>query len=199
MEFLKIAKIISNIHKVQENYREMKEDAEKAKVDKYCVHCGAKFKTGISLFCPQCGAADPIQKEETVKSAKRTALKVLGYILFFAIIIFGFLFYFQYQAVQEVRQGSPTNYPDFTLEEAFDAFFESPKWSYGEDCGEYAVICFSGDCLYREQEVTANLEIWSYDSTDKFSIQSLDFNGVPQSDEMLNLLLTTVYENYQAE
>lgn len=30
MEFLKIAKIISNIHKVQESYREMKEDAEKA-------------------------------------------------------------------------------------------------------------------------------------------------------------------------
>ena len=46
----------------------MKEDAEKAKVDKYCVYCGAKFKTGISLFCPQCGAADPIQKEETVKT-----------------------------------------------------------------------------------------------------------------------------------
>ena len=67
MEFLKIAKIISNIHKVQESYQEMKEDAEKAKVDKYCVYCGAKFKTGISLFCPQCGAADPIQKEETVK------------------------------------------------------------------------------------------------------------------------------------
>ena len=31
MEFLKIAKIISNIHKVQESYQEMKEDAEKAK------------------------------------------------------------------------------------------------------------------------------------------------------------------------
>ena len=156
-------------------------------------------KPGSAFSAPQCGAADPIQKEETVKSAKRTALKVLGYILFFAIIIFGFLFYFQYQAVQKsVRARQPTT-PDFTLEEAFDAFFENPKWSYGEDCGEYAVICFSGDCLYREQEVTANLEIWSYDSTDKFSIQSLDFNGVPQSDEMLNLLLTTVYENYQAE
>ena len=199
MEFLKIAKIISNIHKVQESYREMKEDAEKAKVDKHCVYCGAKFKTGISLFCPQCGAADPIQKEETVKNAKRTALKVLGYILLFAIIIFGFLFYFQYQAVQEVRQSSPTNYPDFTLEEAFDAFFENPKWSYGEDCGDYQIIYFSGDCLYREQEVTANLEIRSYDSTGQSTIYSLDFNGVPQSDEMLNLLLTTVYENYQAE
>ena len=30
MEFLKIAKIISNIHKVQESYREMKEEPEKS-------------------------------------------------------------------------------------------------------------------------------------------------------------------------
>ena len=156
-------------------------------------------KPESAFSAPSAAPQTRFRKRRQLKSAKQTALKVLGYILFFAIIIFGFLFYFQYQAVQEVRQGSPTNYPDFTLEEAFDAFFENPKWSYGEDCGDYQIIYFSGDCLYREQEVTANLEIWSYDSTDKFSIQSLDFNGVPQSDEMLNLLLTTVYENYQAE
>ena len=118
--------------------------------------------------------------------------KILGLIILF---ILAFL-YLQYSIVQQVRQSVPEDYPELTMEKAFDDFFENPKWSYERFTGEYHIVHFSGECLYLNEQVDVDIEIRNRTSSDHVQVYSLEFDDVPQSDLMLSLLLTVVYESY---
>ena len=188
LEYLKMAKIFSGMSSMIESYHEWK------KV-KYCVRCGAKFHNGTQLRCPQCGAKDPVQ----VQIRRRGWKELLERLLMIVLVLIVVIKFLQYRSVEEVRNSSPEAYPNLTLEEAYENFFDHPKWRFGEMEGSYVTVEFSGTCLYKGEEVTANLTIYNYVDSNSCTVMYLDFNGVPQDDEILHLLLNTIYGSYESK
>lgn len=191
-EYLRLGKFFSNVSAIADYYHQVK------KV-KYCIRCGAKFKHGTDLICPVCGAKDPDQAQKLRHEWIAFFKHILKFLLMIALAIIVGLTYQCYQFVEEVKTSCPDAYPDITMEQAFDAFFADPKWSFGEMEGSYVTVNFTGTCLYREKEVKAHLIIYNYVNENKNTVKSLDFNGVPQQEEILQLLLNTVYQSYTDE
>ena len=131
-----------------------------------CQKCGKEIKEG-GKFCDSCGAevsADitqgtvppPIQSGQTsgqntpapddAKKKKQTIIGVATVALGLLAIILGLSALFGgNKAVKLVQNSKLTGWPEKTIEEAFDDFFNSMEWdSYKED-GDTYVIC-TGKC-----------------------------------------------------
>jgi hypothetical protein len=95
--------------------------------------------------------------------------------------------------VDFVKNGTLDNYPDITIGDAFEQFFGNPHWEFFEaDTGE-TVIDFTGDCVYQEVDVEANLQFILNDD-DTFEVGALSFNDVPQTELITNALLAKAFE-----
>ena len=97
--------------------------------------------------------------------------------------------------MESVKGGTMDAYPGSTLEEAFDDFFEDGFWTYKEYDFETScsVIVFSGRCLYQDEEVMAHITLFSNSKSNRSSFEYLYFDDQLQSEEMLSLLLQTVF------
>ena len=135
--------------------------------------------------------------QETAYKLQQWIKKLIKKILTTLVLIVIAILYLQYCAVQQVKDSTPENYPDLTMEKAFSAYFEHPRWSYDEFCGDFSIIQFTGKCMYLGEEVTAELEIWSYRNSERATVHSLEIDHVIQEDWILNLLLLDVYESYE--
>ena len=193
MEYLKIFKIISGINSARELHKQWKEHKDDVK---YCVQCGTQFNAG-ALICPKCGKIDPVDLKGIILAFGVFFLEVLGGILVIIALAFGILAYTHHGIIQQVKETHLEAYPTIAIEDAFEGFFTDPKWSYGENSGDQHTVIFFGRCLYLNEEVTANITISCTEDSRSTSFESLDFNGVPQSDYVLSQLLNAVYENDQ--
>lgn len=91
----------------------------------------------------------------------------------------------------EVRNAYLSQYSDaITIEDAFDNFFDNPKWSKYKDDG-YSYVVFSGACEYLEEK--ADVRITFKITGENFIVDSLDINGRTQNDFMLYALLASIY------
>lgn len=98
--------------------------------------------------------------------------------------------------ILSVKNGYPIDYPQCTYGDAFEAFFEEPTWSYFEaDSGEN-VVEFTGYCLYQDTKVQARLQFIMDETEDTFSVGSLTFNDVPQTDIVTSSLVEKVFEEF---
>jgi hypothetical protein len=92
-----------------------------------------------------------------------------------------------------VKNGTLDGYPDMTVGEAFEQFFGNPQWEYFEaDTGE-SVVEFTGDCVYQEVDVEANLQFILHED-DTFEVGALSFNDVLQSELITNALLAKTFD-----
>jgi len=93
-----------------------------------------------------------------------------------------------------VRDSYLTRYSEnVTIEDAFENFFENEKWStYNED--GYSYVAFTGSCEFMGK--TADVKIAFKVTGEHFVVDSLDLNGIRQSDLVLYGLLSKVYEGY---
>lgn len=101
--------------------------------------------------------------------------------------------------VQMVKNGYPEMYPDLKYGEVFEAFFSNPTWTYfhaetGED-----VVEFTGNCIYRDQEVKARLQFILDMENNTFQAGALSFNDVPQTELITSALISTAFQSYQEE
>ena len=80
-----------------------------------------------------------------------------------------------------------------TVEEAFNHYFDNPQWSTYEE-GGYSYVAFTGGCEYMGEKADARLTFQI--TGDQFRVNSLDINGIEQSDFILYALLESIYENY---
>lgn len=78
-----------------------------------------------------------------------------------------------------------------TIEDAFENFFEKPKWSTYKDKGDSFVV-FTGVCKIENER--ADIKISFKKTGEKFIVDSLEINGV-ESVLMVDSLLTKVYDS----
>lgn len=94
----------------------------------------------------------------------------------------------------EVRGSYLTHYSeDVTVEEAFDNFFDNPKWSTYQEDG-YTYVVFTGACEYLGERADARITFQI--TGEQFRTEQLDLNGVEQNDLILYAMLAKIYEEY---
>jgi len=95
--------------------------------------------------------------------------------------------------IQFVKQGTLGSYTK-TCGEAFDNFFDNPKWGYfSSETGE-DVVEFTGKCLYDNVEVEVLMQFTLNRTAGTFNVNYLSFNDVTQSGLMVTALLEAVFE-----
>lgn len=93
-----------------------------------------------------------------------------------------------------VRNSYITQYSEaVTVEEAFDNFFDNPKWSTYQKDG-YTYVVFTGTCEYLGERADARITFQI--TGEQFRVDHLDINGVEQNDLILYGLLSKIYESY---
>lgn len=93
-----------------------------------------------------------------------------------------------------VRTAYLTQYSeDVTVEEAFNQFFDNPKWSTYTENG-YTYVVFAGTCEYLGERADARITFQI--TGEQFRVDHLDINGVEQNDLILYGLLSKIYESY---
>lgn len=167
---------------------------------KFCDFCGAEINSDIT----QGTVPTPIQssqatgqntptpddakrKKQTIIGAATVALGLLAIILGLSALFGG------NKAVKLVQTGHFVNWPNTTIEEAFDDFFSSMEWdSYKED-GETYVKC-TGKRKYDGE--TTKIKITFEIDDDEFQIVSVTLNGKTYTDaNTISTLLYLIYED----
>lgn len=95
--------------------------------------------------------------------------------------------------VQMVKGGYRENNPDLTYEDAFQAFFGTPRWKYFHGADGQDVVEFTGDCTYQDVSVKARIQFVVDEENGTFEATYLTFNEVPQTMLMLSGLIETVF------
>lgn len=96
--------------------------------------------------------------------------------------------------IQFVKEGTLSGYSYTTCGEAFDDFFEDPKWGYFCSDTNEDVVEFTGKCLYDNVEVEVLMQFTLDKEAGTFSVNYLSFNDVPQNKLMVTALLEAVFE-----
>ncbi|MGL5596699.1 MAG: hypothetical protein ACRDDA_00925 [Aeromonas sp.] len=87
--------------------------------------------------------------------------------------------------------------PGVTLKEQADKFFKDPDWSAGKSADGRKLVNVSGTFTYGDRPVRGMLQMWL--QGDDFTVETLEINGEPQTDVMLNALLSKMCEAAKGE
>lgn len=96
--------------------------------------------------------------------------------------------------VRMVKGGYRTNNPDLTFDDAFSAFFATPRWRYFKGDEEQDVVEFTGDCMYRDVRVRALIQFVVDEENGTFEEVYLSFNEVPQDLLTLRAIIEKAFE-----
>lgn len=111
-----------------------------------------------------------------------------------AIIAVVCIFVFSPNYVDVVKEGKLEAYPDKTVGEAFEAFFEDPSWeSFEAENGKQAVN-FKGECEYMGENVKCLVQFIIDDDGENFELYTVEVNGEPISEIEILGMLEAIYE-----
>ena len=178
----------------------------------YCPRCG-EILCDDARFCNRCGlqlyAGPSISdgQQYIVVQPRKSYSWVWAIVIVCIVLFFGLwglfslgkpilLSYENNRHINFVKNGSPASYPNITYDEAFSNFFANRHWEYFKSDDGYDVVEFTGDCLYRDAEVTVTLQFILDVDEETFEAGYLAFNGVPQSMIVEYVLLEKVFESY---
>ena len=115
--------------------------------------------------------------------------------------------------INAVKNGTVSEHPDKTWEDAFESFFSEASWRFfrgtlessdengdgkpDETIPDTEVVEFTGHCTYADQDVLARIQFRQQDDG-SFAPFSLAFNDVPQSRQMLDAITEKAFENAPA-
>lgn len=95
--------------------------------------------------------------------------------------------------IRFVKEGTLGAYTT-TCGEAFDEFFDNPKWGYFNSESGEDVVEFTGKCLYDNVEVEVLMQFTLNKAAGTFSVNYLSFNDVTQNKLIVTALLEAVFE-----
>lgn len=140
----------------------------------------------------------------TQKDNKSTFKIVVG--VFAVIIVIAFIFTIIVSSrgtskeVETVKNGNFIDYPEYegytTIGSAFENYFDDTKWRYFVSDDGLDIVEFEGVFLYCDKETNCCLQFELYDDN-HFETYALEFNGVPQSNIMMNALIDEVMTDAQ--
>jgi hypothetical protein len=117
----------------------------------------------------------------------------------------GSIFQQNNEYVLAVKGGSLETYPNITYEQAFESFFDSPRWIYkqivddGEEFKGKQLVEFTGDCSYNNAPVKARFQFLLDMNAGTFETYALSFNEVPQIDLIKYSLIEKAFQEYASE
>ncbi|WP_075619648.1 hypothetical protein [Paenisporosarcina indica] len=100
--------------------------------------------------------------------------------------------------VLTVKDGSLDDYPDITIDEAFNAFFSSPTWEYFLSEEDEDIVEFTGGFMYEDVDAEATIQFQLHED-DRFEIVYTAFNDLPQNEFYSNGLLISIFEGEDLE
>ncbi len=181
----------------------------------YCPRCGENINDD-SRFCNKCGLQlfEELSTEETYQNTNVEPRKNHSWLLsaivkavIVTVVFCGIAWFFldtsggisseDDRYIDFVKNGSPEAYPDITYGEAFSDFFSNCHWQYFKGDNETDVVEFSGDCLYRDAEVTVTLQFILDVDEGTFEAGYLAFNDVPQVALVEYALINKAFESYR--
>ena len=92
-----------------------------------------------------------------------------------------------------VKKGSFDNYPNVEIGEAFENYFDNPKWRYFVSDKDIDVVEFTGKCMYDNAEVTALIQ-FAIDNNSRFEAKYFSMNHVSQNLLMMYGVIDTVMQ-----
>ncbi len=171
-----------------------------------CKRCGEFIQDETSRFCPRCGYAFYEEDMGTAPDEPKRSRSSKFWLLIVLAVIFLIYWYqkngsllpinddYSQQYINFVRNGSPTAYPDTTYGKAFDNYFANGRWDYFRTDDGKDVVEFTGDCMYRDAQVTATIQFLLDVDNGTFDFEYLAFNDVPQIALIKYALITSVFE-----
>lgn len=104
------------------------------------------------------------------------------------------------QCVEDVKGGSPEDYPGITYEEAFDGFFSDPKWEYiGKDEDGDQIVRFSGGCTFYDEEAVAEVDFIIHRESGIFTLSNVEINDQDMELFWGKSLIYAAFEDYVNE
>ncbi|MGE6592537.1 hypothetical protein ACQKFU_23800 [Bacillus mycoides] len=98
-----------------------------------------------------------------------------------------------HEYVQRIKSSKLPDYEVMTIGEAFHKFFKNPKWKYFTSKDNEEIVEFTGNCLYREQEVKAKIQFVINKADNTFKLKAMAFNDIRQNEIELAGLLHFIY------
>lgn len=92
--------------------------------------------------------------------------------------------------VAGVKTGTLAGYPDMTVGEAFESFFDSPKWGVDKK-GDQQYVTFKGNCTYDGALAEVKVIFWVNDTS--FGISSMTMEGATLNAFEQVIILDAVY------
>lgn len=96
-----------------------------------------------------------------------------------------------------VKGGELESCPGVTLEQQADSFFKDPDWSAGTAADGRKLVNVSGTFTYMERPARGMLQMWV--QGEGFSVETLEINGQPQPEIMIDALLDKMCEAAKEE
>jgi phage pi2 protein 07 len=104
------------------------------------------------------------------------------------------------QNVSLVKDGFILQYPDKTVGEAVSSFVGKPHWtSIIADDGSGTYVNITGEISYDDQPIKMLLQFAIDEQNKTFELYALEFNGLPQDENIMSLLITSKYESMENE
>ena len=101
--------------------------------------------------------------------------------------------------VTSVKDGTSSDYPGISYEKAFDNYFSNPTWKkVGKDEDGNAVVKFTGNCYYLNEEAIAEIKFTLYKEQGSFVVSSVKINGEDMG-VLGNALIRNAFEEYQQD
>ena len=103
-----------------------------------------------------------------------------------------------------IKNASPQDYPEVTVGDAFDWYFEDPQWRAFEgtrdgDDETYYVVEFRGGCVYLGKEREALIQFTFSPDFGSFEATYFALDGESMSFNDLNELMEVAYYGYSAD
>ncbi|MBE6889170.1 MAG: hypothetical protein E7485_04060 [Ruminococcaceae bacterium] len=89
-----------------------------------------------------------------------------------------------------VKSGTLSGYPTATVGDAFEDFFDSPKWGVDKK-GDQQYVTFKGNCTYDGEIVEIGVRFWVNDTS--FGISSMTMEGATLNALEQLIILNAVY------
>ena len=168
----------------------------------YCMKCGRELKNEWNI-CPACGTPTNVQTNTgNYYNQKKKGLSkiIIAIVAIFIVAIFiAILALGKGDVISEVKDSTLPYYSEeVTIGEAFDSYFDSPKWSTYEQGGK-EVICFSGfvysradDKIKVTMEMSMNGDTLMWDEVILYNVDEGDTTYL--TDLELESLLNAIYE-----
>ncbi|WP_158701746.1 DUF2628 domain-containing protein [Lentibacillus sp. Marseille-P4043] len=82
-----------------------------------------------------------------------------------------------FDVVDQIKHGSFEQYPDRTVGEMFDEFFEHGEWQEATNDSNFIIVAYNGEKQINDYQYDIQIEFYTEEDSNSFDIQSITVDG----------------------